>query len=88
MGGQVKKHIIALLTLTLVLVCVNCGGREMEADCSTFGPGSTYCRWHIDNRYAELCCPATYPYCGREGTNCPVGKCCNSVPLDLQLRTQ
>lgn len=84
------KHI---LTLTLfaglvVLLCANCGGRVMQADCSYLGTGSNYCAWEIDNRVAELCCPSTHPYCGREGTNCPVGKCCNAQPLDLSLHTR
>ena len=75
------KHIIALFTLALVGVCLaNCGGREEQAECSPFGPGATYCRWQFDNRYAEMCCPPTYPYCGREGTNCPKGKCCSNPP--------
>jgi len=75
-----KHIIIALFALTMVAVCVDCGGREMEADCSYMGAGSNYCRWQYDDRVAELCCPPTYPYCGVEGTNCPKGKCCNERP--------
>jgi hypothetical protein len=77
------KFIVALLTtFTLIILC-NCGGRVEQADCSYEGKGAQYCRWEIGGRIAELCCPGTYPYCGHEGTTCPVGKCCNTPPLAL-----
>lgn len=87
MGRQVK-HIITLLLVggLLSLMCANCGGHADVADCRVFGPDSTYCHWPLSGRDAGICCPGSHPYCGRDGTNCPAGKCCNAPPLSLGLK--
>lgn len=78
------KHIITLLLtcITLVVMCANCGGRMTQADCSYMGKGANYCGWETDDyKWQEQCCPPAYPYCGKRGTNCPIGKCCNTQPV-------
>jgi hypothetical protein len=86
MGRQVK-HLITLLITGLVVMCVHCGGRTTQADCSAQSKGSTYCGWETDDyKWVEVCCPPSHPYCGHRASNCPIGKCCNAPPLSLGLK--
>lgn len=74
------KVLIATCVSLFVLLSA-CGGREMVADCSYMGQGSTYCRAPDDTRSeGGYCCPSSHPYCGTPNTNCPVGDCCNAPP--------
>lgn len=67
-----------LTSLFVGLVVSACGGGTLTADCKS----DTYCHWSEvpTGKHTELCCPADYPYCGAEGTDCPVGDCCGTKP--------
>lgn len=70
-----------LLTGFILFVLLSaCGGRMLVPDCH----GDTYCYWEEvpAGKQHEACCPsASYPYCGKADTNCPVGDCCNAPPM-------
>ena len=65
---------VAIFALLLWRIVAGCNGREASPDC---GDAGEYCVSH-DGR--EMCCVAAFPYCGRAGTDCPAGYCCNTRP--------
>jgi hypothetical protein len=79
------NHVLKLfvcLTAVLAWACETSDPSEGHvADCA-----GTYCVWDIGNREAGICCPTSAPYCGREGTSCPKGRCCASPGLASGLK--
>lgn len=84
-GVSAMKYLGFALTCLVLFVVTACGGREMVADCSYEGPGSTYCHWDASDlkpgQQTEVCCPADHPYCGGVGLTCPAGYCCDTKPV-------
>lgn len=65
-----------LFALALSLLLIACGGRKLVPDC---GDAGEYC---ISHEGQEVCCGGGFPYCGRAGSTCPPGYCCNIKPSD------
>jgi hypothetical protein len=77
------KRILTIIAF-MAVIC-NCQSQDESAQDQECFQGGNYCQWQIGNRQASLCCPSVAPYCGAVNTNCEPGRCCSSIPLNLQL---
>ena len=76
---KIKILLTGILTLMLIPNCTGEGSHPEDCE-------GNMCSWDYGAREARTCCPSSAPYCGREGTTCPKGRCCASPGVSTTLK--